>query len=151
MGNPVARADCTEAIGGANYTMYQDQDTGLLALEYKEDSFELQFRACEGLLYDDEVTPTDFQEVHGKYWEIGLVRKTNDLSSFIYRQFLEGKTDEGAIKKYEETVVGYRFPKVNNNDDEREKVCKAAFEEKYPNQAWERVAVEEEVEAEIDL
>jgi len=68
-----------------------------------------------------------------------MKRKTNDLSAFIYRQYLEGKTDEGAIEKYEETVVGYRFPEVNTNDDEREKVCKAAFEEKYPNQAWERL------------
>mmetsp|Transcript_35596 Transcript_35596/g.40450 ORF Transcript_35596/g.40450 Transcript_35596/m.40450 type:complete len:518 (-) Transcript_35596:105-1658(-) len=138
--NPVARADCTEAIGLANYTMYQDEDTGLLALAYNEDSFYIEFRACEGLEYkNDEITPADFQEENGEYWKLGMKRKTNDLSAFIYRQYLEGKTDEGAIEKYEETVVGYRFPEVNKNDNEREKVCKAAFEEKYPNQAWERL------------
>merc|ERR1712194_446231 len=103
---------------------YQDEDTGLLALAYKEDSFYIEFRACEGLEYkDDEITPADFQEKNGEYWKLGMRRKTN----------------EGAIEKYEETVVGYRFPEVNNNDNEREKVCKAAFEEKYPNQAWERL------------
>jgi len=145
--NPVARADCTEAIGLANYTMYQDEETGVLALAYNEDSFYIEFRACEGLEYkDEEITPADFEEVDGNYNKLGMRRKTNDLSAFIYRQYLEGKTDEGAIEKYEETVVGYRFPEVNNNDDEREKVCKAAFEEKYPNQAWVRIV--EEIEEE---
>jgi len=150
--NPVARADCNEAIGLANYTMYQDEETGLLALAYNEDSFYIEFRACEGLEYkDDAITPADFKEKNGEYWKMGMKRKTNDLSAFVYRQYLEGKTDEGTVAKYEETVVGYRFPAVNKNDNEREKVCQAAFEEKYPNQAWERVAVEEEIEAEIDL
>jgi len=146
--NPVARADCTEAIGLANYTMYQDEETGVLALAYNEDSFYIEFRSCEGLEYEnDEITPADFQEKNGEYWKMGMRRKTNDFSAFIYRQYLEGKTDEGAIEKFEETVVGYRFPEVNKNDDEREKVCKAAFEEKYPNQAWERIVeVIEEVQ-----
>jgi len=143
--NPVARADCTEAIGVANYTMYQDQDTGLLALKYKEGSFELEFRACEGFEYDDEITANDYQESNEKH-KLGLKRKTNDLSAFIYRQYLEGKTDEGVIEKYEETVVGYKFPKVNKNDDEREKVCKAAFVKKFPGKAFEKVVVEEEEE-----
>ena len=69
-------------------------------------------------------------------------RKTNDLSAFIYYQFLEGETNEGTIEKYEETVVGYRFLEVHKNDDEEyKKVCKAAFEEKYPDQDWERILV----------
>merc|ERR1712021_230140 len=80
--NPVARADCTEAIGLANYTMYQDEATGLLALAYNEDSFYIEFRACEGL-----------EEKNDEYWKLGMKRKTNDLSAFIYRQYLEGKTD----------------------------------------------------------
>jgi len=136
--NPVARADCTEAIGVANYTMYQDEETGLLALEYNEGSFNIEFRDCKGFEYDDEISPTDYQEAERKD-KIGLIPDTNDLSAFVYRQFLEGKIDEGVIEKYEKTVVGYRFPEVNDNDDEREKVCKAAFKAKYPDQAWERV------------
>merc|ERR1719162_2888599 len=127
--------------------MYQDEETGVLALAYNEDSFYIEFRACEGLEYKDEkITPTDFEEINGDLKKLGMKRKTNDLSAFIYRQYLEGKTDEGAIEKYEETVVGYRFPEVNKNDKEREKVCKAAFEEKYPNQAWARIV--EEIEEE---
>jgi len=144
---PVARADCTEAIGTANYTVYQDQDTGLLALKYKEGTFGLEFRSCEGYEYDEDITVQDYQGAVRKD-KIGLKRRTNDLSAFIYRQYLEEKTDQAIIDKYEETVVGYKYPKVNNNDEEREMVCKKAFETKFPGTPYEKVVVDEELEEE---
>merc|ERR1712166_173234 len=113
--NPVARADCTEAYATANYTMFQDQDTGLLVLDYAQDRF-------------------------------GLKRQTNDLSAFIYRQYLEGKAEETVIEEYEKTVVGYRHPEVNNNYAAREVVCQAAFEKKFPDKEWALTVVEEDVE-----
>ena len=143
--NPVARADCTEAYATANYTMFQDQDTGLLVLDYAQDSFEIKFRSCEGYEYNVDVTPTDYQEAERKN-KIGLIRKTNDLSAFIYRQYLEGKAEETVIEEYEKTVVGYRHPEVNNNDAAREVVCQAAFEKKFPDKEWALTVVEEDVE-----
>jgi len=133
----VARADCTEAIGHANYTLYQDQETGLLQIEYKEDSFEIQFRACEGWQYKDDITPQQYQEAKDIH-RLGLRRQTNDLSALVFRQYLEGKTNTEFTDEYEKTVVGYKYPEVNSNDNEREKVCKAAFEEKFPGKPWEK-------------
>jgi hypothetical protein len=143
--NPVARADCTEAYGVANYTFFQDQETGLLVLDYKQDSFEIKFKACEGYEYDADISVTDFQESDEKH-KLGLRRKNNDMSAFIYRQYLEGKTDEGLIEEFEKTVIGYRNPEVNNNDDAREVACKAAFEEKFPDLEWVLPVVEGEEE-----
>jgi hypothetical protein len=139
--NPVARADCTEAYATANYTMFQDQETGLLVLDYTQDTFEIKFRSCEGYNYDADISVTDYQEAASTS-KLGLKRETNDLSAFIYRQYLEGKADETVIGEYEKTVVGYRNPLVNNNDDEREKVCKAAFVKKFPNTPWALPEVE---------
>lgn len=48
---PVARADCTEAIGHSDLTMYQDTETGLLKIDNLPGTFEIEFRACEGYHY----------------------------------------------------------------------------------------------------
>jgi len=144
--NPVARSDCTEAIGLANYTFYQDSETGQLKLDYVEDSFEIEFRACQGWEYNAEVTPEVYQSAENIH-RLGLRHKTNDLSAHIYRQYLEGRTDTTHTDEYEKVVVGYKHPEVNRNDDEREKVCKEKFDEKFPNKQWKKVVNEEEEEA----
>jgi len=134
----VARSDCTEAIGLANYTMTQSQDTGLLQLEYKPDTFEIEFRACQGWEYKADVTPERYQTADNIH-RLGLRHRSNDLSAHIFRQYLEGRTDTSFTDEYEKVVVGYKHPEVNRNDREREKVCQAKFEEKFPTKAWELV------------
>ena len=55
----------------------------------------------------------------------------------VFRQYIEGKIDEEYVNAVEETTtrIGYRDPSVNDGDDEREAACKAAFEERFPDQA----------------
>jgi len=134
-----------EAIGLANYTVAQNQETGLLELKYKPDTFEIEFQSCQGWDYSEKVTPEQYQEADN-VWHLGLRHRSNDLSAFVFKQYLEGKTNKKYTNHYEETVVGYKHPEVNNNDIEREKVCKAKFQEKFPGKAWEKVVIEEEEE-----
>merc|ERR1712232_1196908 len=143
--NPVARADCTEAIGLANFTMTQNQETGMLQLKYKPETFEISFQACQGWEYNADMIPENYQEADN-IWALGLRHRSNDLSAFVFKQYLEGKTNAEYTNEYEKTVVGYKYPLVNNNDVEREKVCKSAFETKFPGRAWEKVIIEEEEE-----
>jgi len=145
--NPVARSDCTEARGLANYTMSQDQTTGQLKVEYVEDSFEIEFRACQGWEYKADVTPEIYQNA-GNIHHLGLRHRSNDLSAHIYRQYLEGRTDTAHTDEYEKVVVGYKHPEVNQNDDEREKVCKAKFDAKFPNKQWKKVVPPEDEDEE---
>lgn len=134
--NPVARADCNEARATANYTLTQNQESGLLELDYKEDSFEIVFDSCQGWEYKDSVTPDKYQTANNVH-ALGLRRKTNDLSAKVFKLHLEGKLTDDHVGTYEQTVVGYKHTKVNTNDSEREKVCQAAFEEAYPGEPWE--------------
>jgi len=143
----VARADCTEAIGHANYTVYQDQETGMLQIDYKEDTFEIEFRACQGWQYKDDITPQKYQEAADIH-RLGLRHQSNDLSALVFKQYLEGKTSTKFTDEYEKTVIGYKYPEVNKNDAQREKVCRAAFEQKFPNKEWMKYVPEEEKEEE---
>jgi len=143
--NPVARVDCTEAIGLANYTVAQDQETGQLKIEYVQNSFEIEFKACEGWQYKADITPETYQSAEN-VWSLGLRHQSNDLSAHIFRQYLEGRTDTTFTDEYEKVVVGYKHPEVNRNDDEREKVCKAKFDAKFQDKQWEKVAPTEEDE-----
>jgi len=145
---PIARADCTEAVGRANFTAYQDSETGMFAVDIDPDTFRIEFKACEGYDYLDEITPEEFAEVDYNMHNAGLTRQNNDLSAFVFRQYLEGKIDEGRINAFEETVIGYRDPTVNDGDEEREAACKAAFEERYPDEEWEVRETEPTVEEE---
>jgi hypothetical protein len=134
---PIARADCTEIIGRTNYTAYQDSETGLFVVKHKSDTYKLQFKACEGYDYVDELdseTYLDFFE--GNHHKAGLRRQNNDLSAFVFRQYLEGKISKERTEKLEETIIGYRDPTVNDGDKEREVACKAAFEKRYPDMEW---------------
>jgi hypothetical protein len=141
--NPVARADCTEIIPRANYTTYQDED-GYLVVQYKSGTFELEYKACEGYDYNVNVTPNDWiTNYPNNINELGLQRQTNDLSAYVYRQYLEGKKDTDQINAIEETIIGYKDPTVNDGDNQREVACKAAFEKRYPDKEWVVAPVEE--------
>ena len=134
--NPVARADCTEAIGLANFTMAQNPENGRLELHYVPATFEIDYQACQGWEYNTDMTPETYQAADN-VWSLGLHHKSNDLSAFVYKQYLEGKTDTDHTNEYAQTVVGYTHPLVNKNDEEREKVCQQAFATKYPGRPWE--------------
>merc|ERR1712226_580725 len=55
----VARADCTEAIGHSNFTLSVVE--GSVQVEPVENTFYLEFLACEGYDYDETITPSQFQ------------------------------------------------------------------------------------------
>merc|ERR1712125_274810 len=97
----------------------------------------------EGYDYLDEITPEEFAEVDYNMHNAGLTRQNNDLSAFVFRQYLEGKVDESHTEAFEKTIIGYRDPTVNDGDDQREVACKAAFEKRYPDKEW--------VERELDI
>merc|ERR1712072_647842 len=132
--NPVARADCTEAIGRANYTVFQDGPDGPLTIQQVPGSFYIEFQACEGYDYVEDFGPEDYALAGPNSAE--LDDSNNDLAAFVYRLYLEGKIDEDNVNAFEETIIGYRDPSVNDGDDEREVACKAAFEAKYPDLEW---------------
>merc|ERR1712110_267077 len=112
------------------------------------DTFELEYKACEGYDYDENMTPEEFAEFDYNPHSAGLTRQNNDLAAFVFRQYLEGKVDESHVEAFEETIIGYRDPTVNDGDEEREVACKAAFEERYPDEEWEVREIEPTVEEE---
>merc|ERR1712224_35458 len=113
---PIARADCTEAIGRANYTVFQDGPGGPLTIQQVPGSFYIEFQACEGYDYVKDFGPEEYALAGPNSAE--LKDSNNDLAAFMYRLYLEGKIDE------------------DDGDDEREAACKAAFEAKYPELEW---------------
>merc|ERR1739836_355408 len=138
----VARADCTEIVPRANYTAYQNDD-GYFVVEHKVGTFEFEYKACEGYHYKDDVTPESWS-ANPNPNELGLQRRNNDLSAYVYRQYLEGKKDLDQTEELEQTIIGYKDPSVNNGDIEREAACKSAFEQRYPGKKWEAPVQEEE-------
>jgi len=145
MSSAIARADCTEAVGKTNYTSILNEE-GLLVIEQKPDTFFLKFRACEGFDYDDSITPEEFNEEYNfNYEDAGLERSDNDLSAFVFRQYLEGKVTDNHVEEYEKTVVGYRDPSVNDSDEERNILCEEKFTEKFNEEFIEREVIIEEM------
>merc|ERR1712188_219762 len=143
----IARADCTEAIGRVNTTLSVSGD-GLLEVDLVSGSFHIEYQACNGYEYIEEFTPEDFQ-IDPTASE--LEASANDLSAFMFRLYLEGKIDVEHTEAFEETIIGYKDPSVNDGDDEREAACEAAFNARFPDEEWveKELAVEED-EAEDD-
>jgi len=140
----VARADCTEIVPRANYTAYQNED-GYFVVEHKKGTFELEYNACEGYKYNPDVSPKAYAE-NPNANEQGLQRQNNDLSAYVFRQYLEGKKELEETEAFEETIIGYKDPEVNKGDNEREVACKKAFKAKYPGRPWEGPVKEEKEE-----
>jgi len=131
MSSKIARADCTEAVGRTNYTASLNDD-GYLEIVHKPDTFEIEFRACQGFDYDESITPKQFQDEYNYNREdAGLERSDNDLSAFMFKQYLKGNIDDAHVQAFEQTIVGYRDPSVNEGDEERQVLCKEKFEEKF--------------------
>merc|ERR1712078_112081 len=104
-------------VGKTNYTATIDDNTGYLVIVHKPDTFQIEFKACEGYDYDDSITPEQFQtEYNSNREDAGLESSNNDLSAFQFKQHFDA---------YEKTIVGYSDPTVNDGDDERQIVCKA--------------------------
>jgi len=140
MSAKVVRADCTEAVGRTNYTASLDTN-GLLSIEHVQDSFQIHFRACEGFDYDDSITPTQYEkEYNFNSEDAGLDRSDNDLSAFVFRQFLESKLEEDHVLEYEKSVIGYRTITEGDTDEEKNEfwntVCAEKFTAKFPNDVY---------------
>jgi len=60
--DPVARTDCTEAIGRTNYTAYQDKASGLFVVNHVPDTYKLEFQSCEVYNYVDCFGPEEYAE-----------------------------------------------------------------------------------------
>lgn len=135
---PVARADCTEAIGETKYTSHIDPATNTLVVKHVPGSFELKFESCKGYEYVADFTPKDYHENPDAE---ELVSSNNDLAAFVFRQYLEGKMEENHVELVEETIIGYRNPDVNESDEEREEACAAAFAKRFQSKAYEEVVV----------
>jgi len=144
MSSAIARADCTEVVGKTNYTASLNED-GLLVIEQKPDTFFLKFRECNGFDYDDSITPQQFKEEYNfNYEDAGLERSDNDLSAFVFSQYLEGKVTENHVAEYEKTVVGYRDPSVNDSDNKRNFLCEEKFKDKFNEEFVEREVIVEQ-------
>ena len=129
--NPVARADCTEAVGTVSYKAYQEEG-GYFVVNPVPGTFTLKFQACQGYDYLDDFGP----EEYAQFGDSELTSSDNDLSAFVFRQYLEGKLNESYVATIEETLIGYRDPSVNDGDAERDLACQAAFAAKYPELEW---------------
>lgn len=139
----VARADCTEAHALTSYTLGITAD-GLLTVQPIAGTFALDFRACEGYDYDADITPAQFENTFNfNGADANLQARSNDLSAFYFRQYLEGLVDEAHVSAFEEVIVGYSDPTVNDGDDERNVVCKEKFETKY-GQEFVEIKIAEE-------
>lgn len=132
---PVARADCNEVVGRADFTATIESDQ--LVITAVEETFELKFQACKGFDYKDDFGPEDYLTDADE-----LDRSDNDLSAFVFKQWLKGKLNDAKVYEIEETLVGYRDPSVNNSDKNRAEACARAFEERYPDEEYEEKEIE---------
>lgn len=137
---PVARADCNQVTGTTNYTLSIDND--MLTIEFVEETFELEFEACEGYNYVEDFSPEDYENDLEKK---ELKSSNNDLSAFIFKQYLEGKISSTEVGIVEKTLIGYRNPDVNKSDENREEACASAFEQKFPGKTYEERLVSDVV------
>lgn len=135
----VARADCNEVIGKASFTVTVDKDSSKLVIEAQEDTFELKNQACQGIQYKAGFEPGD---QYDKDASGELDGTTNDLSAFVFRSYLEGKMTLEQTEIYEQTVVGYKNPEIQNDDDAREEECRRQFNERYPDLDYEVVPLD---------
>jgi len=146
---PIARADCTEAVGSTNTTLSFDSDTQRLQVDFVSGTFNVKFQACQGYDYVEDFGPEDFAETPNAAAELDA--SNNDLSAFVFRLYLEGKISEDQTEVFADTIIGYTDPSVNDGDDEREAACEAAFKEAFGEDAEyveKEIVVEEENEEE---
>lgn len=134
---PVARADCNEVVGRADFTATIESDQ--LVIQAVEDTFELKFQACKGFDFKDDFGPDDFLTDAGE-----LDRQDNDLSAFVFKQWLRGKISDEQVEIVEKTLIGYTNPDVNDSDKKRAEACAAAFDDRYPDLEYEERELEEE-------
>jgi len=136
----VARADCNEVVGKASFTVTVDKASSKLVIKALEDTFELKNQACKGIEYKDGFEPGDQYDIDSR----GELSGTqNDLSAFVFRSYLEGKMTLEQTEIYEQTVVGYKNPEIQNDDDARESECRRQFNNRYPDLDYKVVPLDE--------
>lgn len=107
---PVSRADCTELDVTQTFTItYRD---GSFVAD-KTGDMDVNFNSCNGI---DPSSPDDFP-----------IRENNDLASYVYRLYKDGKVSHDTKNKVFETLVGY----ANPNDNQNEAACEATYEETF--------------------
>jgi len=135
---PVARADCSEIVGSASYTVTLN-DAGIIEVENVEGTFELEFQACEGFTFKENANPTNYKEDGVK--ALGLKRKNNDLAAFVFKHYLEEDIGESEVETVKKTLIGYEDPSVNKSDENRARACAEAFEKEFPGKEYEEKEV----------
>jgi hypothetical protein len=108
-------------------------------VKHVPDTFYLEFRACQGYDYVEGFTKEDYADAETR--STVLDNSNNDLSAFIFRQYLEGKIDEDHVNVVKDSLIGYEDPSFDDGDEEREVACKAAFEAKFPGMEWKERAI----------
>ena len=104
----VSRADCTQVDVTQTFTItYASGDFSA----DKTDDMNVEFNACQGI---DPSSPDSDPR-----------RENNDLGSYVYRLYKDGKISDVTKEAVFETLVGYASP----NDNQNEAACEAAYEE----------------------
>merc|ERR1711959_206884 len=111
-----------------------DPETEKFVIETVEGTFELQNQACQGIQYKDGFEVGHLNDMEARR---ELKGTQNDLSAFVFKSYLEGEMSLEQTELYEETVVGYKKPEIQNNDNKRENACREAFEERCPGMEYE--------------
>jgi len=96
--SPVSRADCTQIDAGLTFTIKYDGISTVEAIP-KENDLDVNFNACQG---------TDPRTGENQ---------NNDLASYVYRLYLEGKITEEKKDFIYKTLVGYAEPDENHNEE----------------------------------
>jgi len=122
---PVARADCSQATGQVEYEAVLG-DSGIIEITADAETFSIEFEACEGIKFNEDVTPEDFATGQSRS-KLGLKGKNNDLAAQVFKLYLKGDISEEKMGLFEKTVVGLRHPNRTNKDNERAEVCEEAF------------------------
>jgi len=136
--NPVARADCQEVTAQVEYTVTVVQNK--VVISPKQETFQLNFNACEGLEYVEDLTPASYAlEKKSENYKTS----NNDLAGFVFKQWLEGQITDDHVQHVEDKLVGFRDPSVNNNDNKRQQACEAAFNDRFPNLTYEEIELTE--------
>merc|ERR1712159_542953 len=138
---PSPELTVAKSLGKASYKARFDPETQTLKIEKVDNTFELEFQACEGYKYVEDFDQTDYANNPNSDL---LKDQDNDLAGFVYRQWLEGKIDDAQVDGVDDVLVGYYKPEIKNDDDLREQACQEAFEETFPDLAYEEKEIEVE-------
>ena len=124
---PVSRSDCSQAVGTAKYTV-DFNENGVLEVQPVDQTFELSFEQCEGINYKENVGPSQY-DPNKSLRNQSLKGKNNDLSAFLFKQYLEEGIGLDKLKLANNTLVG--LTQIDEEGKLPANACKTAFEDKF--------------------